>query len=100
VKYLYRLGTIKNNFMESEEDDDDDMEEEDEDELVSKTGKSGSNRVRTMISDEQLAILKTRYSDNPKPRREDLVQIAADIGHPFKVVKVYNSNYHGPVGFC
>ena len=41
-----------------------------------------------MISDGQLAILKTRYLANPKPRREELLKIAEDIGHPFKVVKV------------
>jgi len=41
-----------------------------------------------MISDDQLTVLKTRYSENPKPRREELVRIAAEIGHPFKVVKV------------
>ena len=36
----------------------------------------------------QLSVLKTRFAENPKPRREELVQTATEIGHPFKVVKV------------
>ena len=41
-----------------------------------------------MISDAQLSVLKIRYLANSKPRREELLKIAAQIGHPFKVVKV------------
>ena len=85
VFLLLRLGSIKNSFAESEDDDDDDVDGE---EPVSKPDTTGSSRVRTMISDDQAAVLKARYSENPKPRREELVKISAEIGHPFKVVKV------------
>ena len=49
-------------------------------------------RVRTLISEEQLAVLKTFYMLNPRPKREELEKIAAQIGHPFKVVKVWFQN--------
>ena len=49
-------------------------------------------RVRTLISEDQLAILKAYYLANPRPKREELERIAAKIGHPFKVVKVWFQN--------
>ena len=49
-------------------------------------------RVRTLISDEQLAVLKSFYHKNPRPKREELERISAKIGHPFKVVKVWFQN--------
>ena len=49
-------------------------------------------RVRTLISEEQLNVLKTYYGLNPRPKREELERIAAKIGHPFKVVKVWFQN--------
>ena len=49
-------------------------------------------RVRTLISDEQLAVLKAHYLHNPRPKREELEKIADQIGHPFKVVKVWFQN--------
>ena len=45
-------------------------------------------RVRTLISEEPLGVLKRFYLLNPRPKREELETIAATIGHPFKVVKV------------
>ena len=49
-------------------------------------------RVRTLISDEQLAVLKSFYHKNPRPKREELERISSKIGHPFKVVKVWFQN--------
>ena len=42
-------------------------------------------RVRTLISDEQLVVLRAFYMINPRPKREELEKVAAKIGHPFKV---------------
>ena len=50
------------------------------------------SRVRSLISDEQLSVLKSYYSRNQMPRREELMQIAEAIGHPYKVVKVWFQN--------
>ena len=40
----------------------------------------------------QVMILKSFYALNPKPKREELQQIAENIGHPFKVIKVWFQN--------
>ena len=49
-------------------------------------------RVRSLISEEQLSVLKSCYSVNQMPRREELLQIAEAISHPYKVVKVWFQN--------
>ena len=49
-------------------------------------------RVRTLISDEQLSILKSHYHKNARPKREELERVSQEIGHPFKVVKVWFQN--------
>ena len=56
------------------------------------TSASKKSRVRSLISDEQLSVLKSYYSVNQMPRREELMQIAEAIGHPYKVVKVWFQN--------
>lgn len=67
-------------------------ETEDEENEDSEASKKASGRPRALISDEQVATLKAYYAINPKPRREDLVKISEEIGHPFKVVKVWFQN--------
>lgn len=49
-------------------------------------------RVRSLISDEQLKILKDNYKLNPRPKREDLEKIADSIGFPVRVVQVWFQN--------
>ncbi|KAF7286259.1 hypothetical protein GWI33_006553 [Rhynchophorus ferrugineus] len=49
-------------------------------------------RVRSLISEEQLKILKDHYKNNPRPKREDLEKIAGSIGFPVRVVQVWFQN--------
>lgn len=49
-------------------------------------------RVRSLISDEQLKVLKDNYTINPRPKREDLMRIAEKIGFPVRVVQVWFQN--------
>ncbi|CAH1186941.1 unnamed protein product [Phyllotreta striolata] len=49
-------------------------------------------RVRSLISDEQLKILKDNYKLNPRPKREDLEKIASNVGFPVRVVQVWFQN--------
>ena len=56
------------------------------------TGEKKS-RARSNYTEEQLSVLKSCYSVNQMPRREELMQIAEAIGHPYKVVKVWFQNY-------
>lgn len=49
-------------------------------------------RVRSLIADEQLTILKDHYALNPRPKREELARIAERIGFPVRVVQVWFQN--------
>lgn len=49
-------------------------------------------RVRSLIADKQLKVLKDHYSINPRPKREELVKIAEKIGFPVRVVQVWFQN--------
>ncbi|KAJ8943948.1 hypothetical protein NQ318_016106 [Aromia moschata] len=49
-------------------------------------------RVRSLISEEQLKVLKDNYKLNPRPKREDLEKIAASIGFQVRVVQVWFQN--------
>lgn len=49
-------------------------------------------RVRSLISEEQLKILKDNYCINPRPKREELVKIAEKIGFQVRVVQVWFQN--------
>ena len=64
----------------------------DQDFGLNQSGDERKVRVRTLISDEQLTILKSYYTKNPRPKREELERISEQIGHPFKVVKVWFQN--------
>jgi len=49
-------------------------------------------RVRSLIADEQLAVLKGHYSLNPRPKKDELSRIAEKIGFPVRVVQVWFQN--------
>lgn len=49
-------------------------------------------RVRSLIADEQLAILKSHYSLNPRPKKDELSRIAEKIGFSVRVVQVWFQN--------
>ncbi len=115
---LSAAANHRHNSYDSEEMSDDDTlyiepdiellqqsqeEEEEEEEVEMKvlaeqkkksqlSGSSGNSRVRSLISEEQLGVLRSCYHINPMPRKEELLQIAETIGHPYKVVKVWFQN--------
>lgn len=49
-------------------------------------------RMRSLISDEQLHVLKSYYSINPRPRKYELIRIGNEIGFPKRVVQVWFQN--------
>ncbi|XP_056648503.1 zinc finger E-box-binding homeobox 2 isoform X1 [Diorhabda sublineata] len=49
-------------------------------------------RVRSLISDEQLKVLKDHYQVNPRPKREDLEKIASRLNFSVRVVQVWFQN--------
>ena len=72
--------------LSTEGTNDDDL---DDDDCQDKDGKC---RVRSMISEEQLQILRNHYNSNPRPRKFELVRIANDIGFSKRVVQVWFQN--------
>ncbi|XP_015839852.1 zinc finger protein 1 isoform X3 [Tribolium castaneum] len=73
-----------------EEDEEIDSESVTTTDHVSEDGRKV--RVRSLISDEQLKVLKDHYKLNPRPKREDLEKIADTIGFPVRVVQVWFQN--------
>lgn len=49
-------------------------------------------RMRTHISEEQLAVLKSHYKENPRPRKFELIRIGKEIGKEKRVVQVWFQN--------
>lgn len=45
-------------------------------------------RARSLIDDEQLAVLKGYYAINPRPKKEEIIMIANYINFPTRVVQV------------
>lgn len=49
-------------------------------------------RARSLIDDEQLAVLKGYYAINQRPKKEEIVTIANYINFPTRVVQVWFQN--------
>ncbi|KAK2575446.1 hypothetical protein KPH14_011182 [Odynerus spinipes] len=49
-------------------------------------------RARSLIDDEQLAVLKGYYAINPRPKKEEIIMIANYINFPIRVVQVWFQN--------
>lgn len=78
--------SIKKKAEESSEAD-----SEDEDEGNQSHNDNGSSRrvrARSLIDDEQLAVLKGYYAINPRPKKEEIIMIANYINFPTRVVQV------------
>lgn len=69
--------------------DSSEVDSEDEDEGNHTHSDNGRRvRARSLIDDEQLAILKGYYSINPRPKKEEIIMIANCIKFPTRVVQV------------
>lgn len=70
--------------------DSSEVDSEDEDERNQNSNDNGRRvRARSLIDDEQLAVLKGYYAINPRPKKEEIVMIANYINFPTRVVQVY-----------
>lgn len=63
-----------------------------EDELTDHDQDGRKVRVRSQITDSQLAILKPHYAANPRPKREELIRLAEMVNLPQRVVQVWFQN--------
>ena len=72
-------------------DNDEDEEEQDDDK---KDGKDGKRRgPRTTIKAKQLEVLKTAFSQTPKPTRHIREQLAKETGLSMRVIQVRLNSY-------
>ncbi|XP_063230752.1 zinc finger protein 1 isoform X2 [Bacillus rossius redtenbacheri] len=69
---------------------------EDEGESVTTTDQVSEDgrkvRVRSLIADEHLIVLKEHYAANPRPKKDELLRIADKIGFSVRVVQVWFQN--------
>lgn len=71
-------------------EDSSEADSEDEDEGNQTHNDNGRRvRARSLIDDEQLAVLKGYYAINPRPKKEEINMIADYIKFPTRVVQVY-----------
>ena len=67
-------------------------DEDDAEEIFKEENLDKKFRMRSLISDEQLQVLKKYYQINPRPRKHDLIKIGNEIGFPKRVVQVWFQN--------
>lgn len=77
-------------ILSKEEESDGDSGHVVDDEETTSDGKKV--RVRSHIREEQLVILRAHYALNPRPKKEELLNIAEKIGFPVRVVQVWFQN--------
>ena len=71
------------------DDDDEMMRQTQTDSTVNGSGGTGRRvRARSLIDDTQLAVLKSYYAINPRPKKEEINFIANYIKFPTRVVQV------------
>ena len=77
-------------YLGNEEDDDDDLlKGEDENKSPDDDGPGGKRRgPRTTIKAKQLEVLKTAFSQTPKPTRHIREQLAKETGLSMRVIQV------------
>lgn len=69
--------------------DSSETDSEDEDEANQTHNDNGRKvRARSLIDDEQLAVLRGYYAINPRPKKDELNMIANYINFPTRVVQV------------
>ncbi|XP_012522898.2 zinc finger E-box-binding homeobox protein zag-1 isoform X2 [Monomorium pharaonis] len=74
-------------------EDSSEADSEDEDEGNQPHNDNGKRvRARSLIDDEQLAVLKGYYAINPRPKKEEIIMIADYIHFPTRVVQVWFQN--------
>ncbi|OXU25318.1 hypothetical protein TSAR_016293, partial [Trichomalopsis sarcophagae] len=73
------------------EDDEEQMMQQNQQDSQS-NGAARRVRARSLIDDEQLAVLRGYYAINPRPKKEEITMIANYIKFPTRVVQVWFQN--------
>ncbi|XP_014221314.1 zinc finger E-box-binding homeobox protein zag-1 isoform X1 [Trichogramma pretiosum] len=70
----------------------DSLHQQRQDQVNNASATSRRVRARSLIDEEQLALLKRFYSINPRPKKEEICQIANFVNFPPRVVQVWFQN--------
>lgn len=90
-----RQNGFSTHTSEADSEDDDDYINQQQSSDGMKNSDSTTRRVRSrsLIDDEQLAVLKRYYAVNPRPKKEEISMIASLLNFPTRVVQVCNCIY-------
>lgn len=84
---------VKSGYNKRKAEDSSEANSEDEEDGSQTNNENGRRvRARSLIDDEQLAVLKGYYAINPRPKKEEIVMIANYINFPTRVVQVWFQN--------
>lgn len=61
-----------------------------EDDMLMQDGKKV--RVRSVLSEETLRILRAQYSVNPRPKKQEIIRLSDRVNYPPRVVQVWFQN--------
>ncbi|XP_076673135.1 Zn finger homeodomain 1 [Andrena cerasifolii] len=84
--------TVKSGCKRKAEDSSEADSEDEEDGTQTHSDNGRRVRARSLIDDEQLAVLKGYYAINPRPKKEEIIMIANYINFPTRVVQVWFQN--------
>ena len=84
--------SAKSGYKRKKEDSSEADSEDEEDGTQTHNDNGRRVRARSLIDDEQLAILKGYYAINPRPKKEEIIRIANYINFPTRVVQVRNES--------
>ncbi|XP_026668681.1 zinc finger E-box-binding homeobox protein zag-1 isoform X2 [Ceratina calcarata] len=82
----------KSGYKRKPEDSSEADSEDEEDGTQTHSENGRRVRARSLIDDEQLAVLKGYYAINPRPKKEEILMIANYINFPTRVVQVWFQN--------
>lgn len=81
--------SAKSGYKRKAEDSSEADSEDEEDGTQTHNDNGRRVRARSLIDDEQLAVLKGYYAINPRPKKEEIIMIANYINFPTRVVQVH-----------
>ncbi|XP_033200027.1 Zn finger homeodomain 1 isoform X1 [Bombus vancouverensis nearcticus] len=84
--------SAKSGYKRKAEDSSEADSEDEEDGTQTHNDNGRRVRARSLIDDEQLAVLKGYYAINPRPKKEEIIMIANYINFPTRVVQVWFQN--------
>uniref|UniRef100_V9IDC2 Zinc finger protein n=1 Tax=Apis cerana TaxID=7461 RepID=V9IDC2_APICE len=90
---LEDVNQPKSGYKRKTTEDSSEADSEDEEDGTQMHNDNGRRvRARSLIDDEQLAVLKGYYAINPRPKKEEISMIANYINFPTRVVQVWFQN--------